>query len=141
MIKIKYEISTKTQIQSKIIKERFLEQLNKKNSYQIMENYPNIVKFRNNIWRVGSRMNSFGTVDGGILEIQNGEENTVRFSYYISSVFDFLMVVFFLFASFFVDYHIVFLILPILIIFIFRIINVKSIGREMFNNILLNNAA
>ena len=67
-MKIKYHISGTADIESSELTERIFSLLSKP-GYIILENTCKTIRFKDNIWRVGSRSNVFGRVDGGSFKI------------------------------------------------------------------------
>lgn len=89
------------------------------------------------LWRFGSRSDVFGRVDGGRFEINTGGDGViVNFDYYVSLVFWILFIGFFSFFALTKDIHILYFIPVILIIFYFKVENVKSTAIGMMRDIV-----
>ena len=118
------------------ISERILSLLDKP-GYVILEKTGETIKFMHNIWRIGSRMEAYGRVDGGRFEIiAEGKELVVKFDYYVSLVFWILFIVFLTFLGLTKEIHILYLIPAFLIFFCFHVWNVRSTAKEMMKCIL-----
>jgi hypothetical protein len=136
MKKIMFRVSQATDIEPATITKRIVSELDKP-GYIILRKSNEIIEFKYNIWRVGSRSRVLGKVDGGRFQII-AEENRVvlNFSYYVSPFFWILISSFFIFIGIFQDYHILYFILGILVMYFFKVENVRSAGAEMMKNIL-----
>jgi hypothetical protein len=136
MMKITYHISGRADIQPSAISERILSLLDKP-GYVILQNIGKTIEFRDNLWRFGSRSDVFGRVDGGRFEINiEGDGVVVNFDYYVSFVFWILFIGFFTFFALIKDIHILYFIPAILILFYFKVENVKSTAKGMMNDML-----
>ncbi len=133
-MKIKFELKAKTYTELKIIMSRIYSELD--SSYQIASDTENKITFRYNAWRVGSRSESRRKMDGGAFKVEtlNGE-NEVQLYYFISFLWEFLIVVLLLILGFTQNYFVLFLIIPIPILLLIRIDSVKKITEEMMNRI------
>src|SRR5579872_2296351 len=115
-MKIRYHISGAADIQFSLIPERFLLALDK-SGYVIIRKTSETIEFYYNIWRLGSRTNAFGKVDGGKFEIKSENNRVVlNLNYYVSPTVDILLSFFFIIFAIFKDYHIFY---AVLIIFFF----------------------
>jgi hypothetical protein len=106
-----------------------------KPGYRIVKQDGTKVEFIYNIWRIGSRIEGFSRLDGGIFEI-NLNSKSVVFSFYISAVFEVLWTLFFAFIAFTEDRSILFFIVFIWLMFIIRMVIVKNVGNRMIENIV-----
>jgi hypothetical protein len=123
-------------IQTSEIFERILSLLDKP-GYVILQNTGKTIEFKDNLWRFGSRSDVFGRVDGGRFEINTeGDGVVVNFDYHVSLVFWILFIGFFTFFALAKDIHILYFIPVILIIFYFKVENVKSTAKGMIKGIL-----
>jgi hypothetical protein len=135
-MKIKYHISGTADVQPNVISERILSVLNKP-GYVILEKTGETIMYKDNIWRIGSRSDVFGRVDGGRFEINTeGKVVVVNFDYYVSLFFWILFLVFFTFFALTKDIHILYVIPGILVLFYFKVVNVKSTAKGMMKRIL-----
>jgi hypothetical protein len=136
MMKITYHISGTADIQPSEISERILPLLNKP-GYVILEKNSKTIEFKDNIWRLGSRMQAYGRVDGGTFEINiEGAGVVVNFDYYVSLDLWILFLVFFAFFALTKEVHIFYLIPFFFILFYFKVENVKSTAQKMMKDIL-----
>lgn len=135
-MKIKYHISETADIQSSLISERILLALDKP-GYVIIRKTSETIEFYDNIWRLGSRSDVFGRVDGGKFEIKIENDRVVlNFSYYVSPTSEILFSLFSIFFAISKDYHIFYAVPIILIAFLLRVVNVKTTAKAMVRNIL-----
>ena len=58
--------------------------------YDICSRSHTEIKFKYNIWRFDSSVNTFNKLDGGEFVVENGDVQNLRLSYYISSTADIL---------------------------------------------------
>jgi hypothetical protein len=134
-MKIKYQkLIRSTDIEPSVLLERMVAELNKA-GYQITNQTQSSVEFKNNIWGPGSRTDVFKKVDGGKFNISL-EEKTVIFSYYLSPAFEILAFCVVAFFGIVRDYHILFFIVFIALMFFIRIISQKIAGNRMMENLL-----
>ncbi len=135
-MKIKYHLSQKTEINQEITLKRIISELDK-HGYRIIDISENSIAFRNKFWLLTTRGEYFGRVDGGKFIISPEKEGTsVNFHFYESSWREISLIFFLVISSLIQDYHIAFFIPLVLILFLLRIINVKSAGNEIAENIL-----
>jgi hypothetical protein len=136
MMKITYHISETADIKPGVISDRILLALDKP-GYVIIRESRETIEFYDNIWRLASRTNAFGRVDGGKFEIKNENNRIVlNFSYYASPTSEILVSLFFIYLAIFKEYHAFYAVPIILIFFLLRMVNVKTTAREMVTNIL-----
>jgi len=133
-MKIKFELKAKTDTELKIIMSRIYSELD--STYQTTNDTKNKITFRYNTWRVGSRSESRRKIDGGTFKVEtlNGE-NEVQLYYFISFLWEFLIVVLLLILGFAQNSFVLFLIIPIPILLLIRIDSVKKITEEMMSRI------
>jgi|ERR1700754_4428823 len=123
-----------TNIEPSVLLKRMIAELNK-GGYQITSQTQSSVEFKNNIWAPGSRTDIFRKVDGGKFNIIL-EERTIIFSYYLSPVFEILASCIIAFFGIIRDYHILFFIVFIAVMFFIRIISQKTVGNRMMENLI-----
>ncbi|SDP86325.1 hypothetical protein SAMN05428975_3121 [Mucilaginibacter sp. OK268] len=134
-MKIKYHISQKTEINREIVFKRIGFELDKR-GYIIFDVSENCTEFKNKFWLLTTRGEYFGKVDGGKFLISPEKDTKVNFYFYASSWREISLIFFLIISSFIQDYHILFFIPFVLIMFFLRIINVKSTANEIMRNIL-----
>jgi len=135
MIKITFHISEIINVGPEIIIERIASELNKP-GYIIKKRTTNNLEFENTIWQRGTQSDAFGKIDGGQFNIDTTEKKSViYFSYYLDPSYEILLITGLIIWGFIKNYTVFFLLIPLLLIFSFRIINVKSVGRIMIRKI------
>ncbi len=133
-MKIKFKLKARTNTELKIIISRIYSQLD--SAYQITYDTENTITFKYKIWRIGSRSESRRKVDVGVFKVEalNGE-NEVQLSYFISLLWEFLIMIVLLILGFAQNSFVFFLIIPIPILLLIRIDSVKKITEEMMSRI------
>ena len=103
--------------------------------YKIVNETQNCVEFKYNMWEFGLRIRAFRNVDGGLFNVVS-ESKTVVFSYYLSPLFEILAICVTAIFGITQDYHILFLIIFIAVMFVVRIVSVKIAANRMMENIV-----
>jgi hypothetical protein len=136
MLKITYHISGTADTQPSAISEKILSLLNKP-GYLILEKTNKTIEFKDNIWRIGSRMEAYGKVDGGTFEMTTECKGlVVNFDYHVSLDFWILFLGFFAFFAITEEIRILYFIPVIFIVFYFKVENVKSTAKRWMKGIL-----
>jgi hypothetical protein len=136
MMKISYHISETADMQQSVLSERILSVLDKP-GYVILEKSSETIKFKFNIWQLGSRSQVYGKVDGGRFEMKvEGNKVIINFYYYVSPVLWTLFLGFDVCVGIIKEPQILYGIPFILIFFYLHALIVKSSGIEMMRRIL-----
>jgi hypothetical protein len=136
MMNIPYHISATANIQSGEIIDRILLALNKP-GYVITRRTSETMEFYDNIWRLASRMEALGRVDGGKFEIKiDNDRVELSLNYYVSPTSEIFISLFFIYGGIFKNYHVFYALPIIFIFFLLRIVNVKTTAKEMVRNIV-----
>jgi len=144
-MKLRYTISETTDLSREILIEHILKEIDKRD-YGLISNWNNTIKFDSTTsglrWRWRWENNS--RLDSGTFEIVVCDDhNILNFEYYPITLFEYLWVLFLVTACivaggtnavFFIPYFMAFLFLAQLI---FKYFNLKSIAKDMLNEILL----
>jgi len=105
-----------------------------KPGYNIIRQDRNGIAFKYNIWRLGSRSETFRRIDGGTLEIKP-EVGSIIFTFYISLTFEILLTAVMLLICLFQDTYILFFIVFIWIMFLIRVYAVRDAGMSLLVNV------
>ena len=134
-MRIKFKkIIRSTNIETSAILKRIIDELNEA-GYKITNQTQSKVEFKYNIWGPGSRTDVYRKVDGGTIDIIPDNKSIV-FSYYLTPIFEIVLVCIVAFFGIIKDHRIFFFILLIAFAFMIRLISVKMVGDQMTENIL-----
>lgn len=103
--------------------------------YDVIREDRKSIEFKYNIWRFGSRTETFRRVDGGIFEI-NPEGGSLIFTFYISLTFEILLTGIIALIGLFQDPFILHFIVFIWLMFLFRVFAVRDTGMRMLVNVI-----
>ncbi|ARS42197.1 hypothetical protein CA265_22075 [Sphingobacteriaceae bacterium GW460-11-11-14-LB5] len=106
-----------------------------KSGYNVTRQDQKGIDFKDNIWRLGSRSETFRRVDGGIFEI-NPEGGSITFTFYITLTFEILLTGIIVLICLFQDPFILIFIVFIWLMFLVRLFAVKDAGTRMLVNVL-----
>lgn len=132
-MKIRYKkIIRLTNLDPHTLNKNIITELSK---YTIINNAQNRVYFKYNLLRFESRARVFNHVDGGVFNFFP-ETKTIIFTFYISSIIEIIWCFIAALFGIIEDYHILFFIPFITVMFGIRIVSVKFTADKMFDNIL-----
>jgi len=106
--------------------------------YDVIREDRKRIEFKYNIWRFGSRTETFRRVDGGTFEI-NPEGGSLIFTFYISLTFEILITAITVLIYLFQDPFILHFIVFIWLMFLFRVFAVRDTGMRMLVNVIKAN--
>jgi hypothetical protein len=133
-MKIRYKkITRSTEVNPSILIKKILSELDSP-GYKITKQTQNCVEFKYNHWRFGSNFNASSILDGGVFDII-GESKTITLSYYLSPTPEIFLICFFTFFGIIQDYNIFFVLIPIAILFVVRLLRMLVVGDEIIDNI------
>ena len=134
-MKIRYKITYSIELDPNILIKNIIAELDKQ-GYKITNQTQNSVEFKYNIWGFGSRTEVFRNVDGGAFEIISENKTLIVFSFYVSPIFEILAASIAAIFGIIQDYHIFVFIIFIAVMFIIRIISVRTAANRMMENII-----
>jgi len=103
--------------------------------YDVIREDRKSIEFKYNIWRFGSRTETFRRVDGGIFEI-NPEGGSLIFTFYISLTFEILLTGIIALIGLFQDPFILHFIVFIWLMFLFRVFAMRDAAKSMLVNVI-----
>jgi len=105
--------------------------------YNVTYKDDDTINFNDPFWRLGSSAKAFKKVNGGKFQVITSEkEIQLIFSYYASFNELIFFAILCIIGSIILDYHIIYFLIVLSLIFLLRIDNVKSLGIEMMNSVL-----
>ena len=134
-MKIRYKITYSIELDPNILIKNIIAELDKQ-GYKITNQTQNSVEFKYNIWGFGSRTEVFRNVDGGAFEIISENKTLIVFSFCVSPIFEILAASIAAIFGIIQDYHIFVFIIFIAVMFIIRIISVRTAANRMMENII-----
>ena len=134
-MQIRYKITYSIELDPNILIKNIIAELDKQ-GYKITNQTQNSVEFKYNIWGFGSRTEVFRNVDGGAFEIISENKTLIVFSFYVSPIFEILAASIAAIFGIIQDYHIFVFIIFIAVMFIIRIISVRTAANRMMENII-----
>ena len=137
-IKLKFQIERKTSLETNIIQEKIISELDA-SYYRIVSKNDNIIRFEYSggdpeIWN--SRSVGFKKIDEGVFEIITEDENRIVLTYYIPILAEFVVFIVVAIVSF-VSSGAFLVILPFLIQLFIIIYLIKGISQSMIDKIAL----
>jgi hypothetical protein len=130
-MKIKYEISEKSQLNQQVLKDEILSQLAKRD-YLIINKSNNIISFKDDIWRIRPKGTGLKKVDQGIFELVSLDDVTlIRYTYYISFLPEVVITAIIVFGAVTLSYLVLIIALPLWIQLGVRIYTLKDVSAQM----------
>lgn len=132
-MRIRFKIKRSTGIETSSLIKKIIAELNK-SGYKIITQTENCVALKDNAWRIASRTEVYKKVDGGTFYIDT-DGKMIVFEYYLSMVYEIVLIAVFAIFGLLVD-HLVLFFIPVMLFFLFiKIISVRSAANDMLDTI------
>ncbi len=134
-MKIKYKaIMRSTNIEPPVLMENIVTELDR-SGYNVTSKTQNSIEFKYNIWGLGSRNDVFRRLDGGIFNIHKESKNLALY-FYLSPAFEITATCVAVLFGVTQDYHALFFIIFIAVMFSVRLISVKIAATRIMEEVL-----
>jgi len=131
MIKIKFQISETSQLESQAVIDKILVLLKKQN-YIIENRTSSVISFKDDNWEIRPKGTGFRKVDKGSFEVTPANEGTlIRYTYYISFLPETVITIIILFGAFIISQLFLLIALPLWIQLGVRVYTLKDVSTEM----------
>lgn len=135
MIKIKFQVSETSLLESKVVIDKILLMLKKQN-YIIEDITNSIITFKDDNWEMRSKNAVFRKVDKGSFELIPTSEGTlIKYIYYISCLPEVIITAIIVFGSFVLSPLVLLIALPLWIQLAVRIYTLKDVSTQMIKRL------